>query len=131
MILLDTHAWIWWVSSPDQLSSPAIEAVRAGAERRELYISSISAWEVAMLVKKGRLRLTLDVADWIGRCEALPLLSFVPVDNTITVLSTRLDGYPHDDPADRIIISTAQILGATLVTRDEKIRAYKRVKTLW
>lgn len=84
-----------------------------------------------MLVAKGRLELTMDAADWIARCEALPFLTFVPVDNDVALASTRLPGRVHDDPADRIIIATALDLGATVVTKDRRIRTYEHVPTLW
>jgi PIN domain nuclease of toxin-antitoxin system len=91
----------------------------------------MSAWEVAMLTKKGRLRLTMSAEDWIAKCEALPGLRFVPVDNRIFVRAVLLPGTLHDDPADRIIVATTLHLGARLVTRDDKLRAYDHVETLW
>lgn len=96
-----------------------------------LYVSSISVWEVSLLVLRGRLKLTIDVADWISRCEALPFLNFVPVDNLIALGANRLANYPHRDPADRMIIATALSMGATVVTKDEKIRGYKPVHSKW
>lgn len=131
MIVLDTHVWLWWVSSPEFLSDPARIAVNQGAKDRALHVSSMSAWEIAMLVQKGRVELSVDVRDWIGRSERLPFLHFVPLDNAIAVQSTRLKGEFHGDPADRIIVATAQSLGAQLVTKDEKIRNYPYVKTIW
>lgn len=131
MIVLDTHAWIWWVGSPDLLSPQARSTIDVAMAEKSLFVSSISAWEVAMLVSKGRLQLTLDVRDWIARCEALPFLTFVPVDNAIAVQATRLVNWVHADPADRIIVSTALSLGAEVVSKDEKIRAYPYVKTIW
>ena len=73
----------------------------------------------------------MKTGDWIARSEALPFLSFVPVDNRIAVRATRLEEFPHKDPADRIIASTAQQLGARLVTRDERLRRYDHVETIW
>ncbi|WP_298437537.1 type II toxin-antitoxin system VapC family toxin [Geobacter sp.] len=131
MIVLDTHAWVWWVSSSEMLGAAARRAVDEAARAHELFVSTISAWEVAMLVEKGRLSLTLDVRDWIARSEALPFLTFVPLSNAIAVESVRLPGFPHADPADRIIVATALSLGAILVTKDEKISAYPHVKCLW
>jgi PIN domain nuclease of toxin-antitoxin system len=96
-----------------------------------VYVSSISCWEVSLLVKKGRLELTLDVEDWIARSESLPFVRFTPVDNQIAVLANRLPGEFHEDPADRIIAATASILGATLVTKDRKLRDYPHVETFW
>lgn len=131
MIVLDTHAWLWWVSDPAQLSPTARQAIDAAAARQELFVSTISAWEVAMLVEKGRLSLSLDVRDWIARSETLPFLSFVPLSTAIAVASVRLPAFPHPDPADRIIAATALSLGATLVSKDEKLRDWPGLRTLW
>jgi len=131
MIVLDTHAWLWWLSSPAQLSSAARKAVDHAMTEGEIAVSSICAWEVAILVKKGRLELTMSAEDWIARAEALPFIRFVPVDNRIALRATNLPGPLHDDPADRIIIATALGLGGTLVTKDDKIRKYAGVKSLW
>jgi PIN domain nuclease of toxin-antitoxin system len=68
---------------------------------------------------------------WIAHVEALPFLRFVPVDPRIAVASVQLEGFPHRDPADRIIVATALGLGATLVTGDRRLRAYRGVKTVW
>lgn len=76
MIVLDTHAWVWWVSDPERLSARAREAVDQAAKEGELYISSISVWEVALLAERGRLRLAMDVSEWIRHCEALPFEFF-------------------------------------------------------
>lgn len=131
MIVLDTHVWVWWVSNPDQVSERAREEIDLAMEREELCISSISCWEVALLVRKGRLELTMPVEDWIARSEALPFVRFLPLDNRIALRSNRLQGEIHEDPADRIIVATALILGAPLVSKDTKIRDYPHVETIW
>ena len=131
VIVLDTHAWIWWVNDPSQLSEPARRTIETAMAKQSLYVSSISAWELTMLVQRKRIHLSLDVRDWISRCEALPFLSFIPIDNAITVESVRLPEFPHADPADRIIVATALSLGAQLVTKDEKLHAYPYVKVVW
>lgn len=97
----------------------------------EVYISSISSWEVSLLVKKKRLDLTMDPADWVARSEALPFFRFVPVDNRIFLLSNGLPGDFHDDPADRVITATALTLNLPLVTRDQRILDYPHLKTIW
>jgi len=84
-----------------------------------------------LLVAKGRLQLTMDATQWIGRSESLPFLGFIPVDNAIAVQSVNLPGPLHQDPADRIIIATAVTLGASVVTKDEKILNYPHVNTIW
>lgn len=131
MIVLDTHAWIWWVSNPVCLSETAKGIIDEAVTEKNIFISSISAWEVATLVSRGRLKLTISVADWVSASEVLPFFAFVPVSNSIALKSVQLPGALHNDPADRIIIATAVSLGAVLVTKDEKIRNYPHVKTAW
>ena len=131
MIVLDTHAWVWWVNDPGMLSRRARKAIDEAMGRKTLHVSSISAWEVALLAQRGRLVLSMDVRDWIARSEALPFLRFVPVGNGIAIESVRLHDFTRNDPADRIIVATAAALGATLVTKDEAIRRYPLIKTLW
>jgi len=82
-----------------------------------------------MLVRRGRLELTVPASDWIARCEALPFFSVVPIDARIALSATELPPH-HEDPADRVIVATARGLGATLVTKDERLRAYD-VPTVW
>jgi PIN domain nuclease of toxin-antitoxin system len=131
VIVLDTHAWIWFISNPELLSEKAKKAVDKSVKEKAVLISSISAWEVALLVFKKRLKLTLKLADWVAKSEALPFIHFIPVDNSIAIKAVSLPQPLHSDPADRIIISTAVSVGASLVTKDEKILNYPRVKTIW
>jgi PIN domain nuclease of toxin-antitoxin system len=131
VIVLDTHVWVWWVSGRPPLSPKARRLIGAAVDQGAVYLSSISVWEVAQLVSRGRLELTMDVATWVARSEAMPFLHFIPVDNAIALRSVVLPEPLHPDPADRIIIATALILGFPLVTRDEKIARSPHVRTIW
>jgi len=131
MIVLDTHAWIWFISNPNLLSKRARKAAETGVREKNILISSISAWEVVLLVAKKRLKLTLNAADWITKSENLPFIQFVPVTNAIAVKSVNLPQPLHADPADRIIIATALSVGAPLVTKDQKLLNYAPIKTIW
>lgn len=84
-----------------------------------------------MLVERGRLELTIEVEAWITALESLSFLRFIPVDNRIALHAVRLAGFPHGDPADRIITATAISLNATLVTADKRLRAYAPLQTMW
>jgi PIN domain nuclease of toxin-antitoxin system len=133
VIVLDTHALIWWVAEPAKLPVRARRLLE-GTTRKAgsgVAVSSISTWEIAMLVERGRLELRLPVDEWIARVEALPFLQFVPVDNRIAARAARLEEFPHRDPADRMILATAIGLGATLVTGDPSLRGYHKVHSVW
>ena len=131
MILLDTHAWVWFISSPERLSRKAERAVRKAKKQNDILLSSISAWEVALLVSKKRLEMTMDVSEWISASERLPFIRFIPIDNGIAVRSVYLPQPLHNDPADRIIIATSRKYGAPVITMDEKIRNYPHVQSIW
>lgn len=132
MIVLDTHVLLWWVSGSGQLSATAEKAIkRTLARGSEVLISAISAWEVAMLIEKGRLVLSMDIENWFDEVSQIDGLRFIPVDNEIGIKSTVLPGTFHQDPADRMIVATARKLAISLVTADEKIRSYEHVKTIW
>jgi len=131
VIVLDTHSWVWWANGSDELSRAARTRTEAALREDRLLVSSISVWEVAMLVERGRLRLAIAVDEWVGQAERIPGLRFVPVTNAIALRSMQLPGRFHKDPADRIIVATALSHGATVVTRDDRIRGYEHVRTVW
>ena len=131
MIVLDTHAWLWWISNPEKLGLAAASAIEQAMSENGILLSSISTWEIALLVAKGRLALSIDVRDWVRKTESLPFVRFMPVDNTVALRSVALPGEFHADPADRIIVATALSTGLPLVTKDEKIRACSFVQTIW
>lgn len=131
MIVLDTHALVWWVAGDDALSVRARSAIKKELSGGEIVVSSISTWEIAMLVAHEKLVLAVDVDAWLATLAEIEVLRVAPVDVEIAVKSVSLPGKFHKDPADRMIVATARMLGAPLVTKDEKIRAYAHVKTIW
>lgn len=133
MIVLDTHALIWWTNGDVQLSKPAKTAIESelNAEDGMVLVSSISAWEIGMLASRDRLTLRMEVDDWLHEVGDIDGVRFVPIDNDVAVASARLPGEFHKDPADRMIVALARHLNAALVTSDEKIRAYRHVRTIW
>ncbi len=131
MIVLDTHIWLWWISNPENLSTAANQAIDQAITENGIVISSISTWEIALLVDKERLKLSIDIRDWVRKTESLPFVRFMPVDNTISLRSITLPGQFHPDPADRIITATAMTMGLPLVTKDNKMISYPHVRTIW
>jgi PIN domain nuclease of toxin-antitoxin system len=130
MIVLDTHTLVWWVSGLSDLSKTAKTIIDKELLKGEVIVSSISAWEIAMLVDHGRLVLAMEVAQWLATVSKIRGLQFMPVDTDIAVQAVALADF-HKDPADRMIVATARKLSASLVTKDEKIRTYRHVKTVW
>jgi PIN domain nuclease of toxin-antitoxin system len=132
MIMLDTHTLVWWANGDEsQLSIVAQKAISAHTGDGEIAISSISAWEIAMLVERGRLALSMSVDQWLETLGKISQIRFIPVDNRIAVASTQLPGDFHRDPADRMIVATSRGLSAPLITADQKIREYPHVKSIW
>ena len=132
MIVLDTHVLLWWVSGSSELSATAEKTIKKTLARgSEVLVSAISAWEVSMLIEKGRLVLSMDVENWFDEVSQIDGIRFIPVDNEIGIKSTVLPGIFHKDPVDRMIVATARKLAISLVTSDEKIRSYEHVKTIW
>lgn len=131
MILLDTNVLIWWVGKPDNLSKKATEAMQSAIAENEIIASAISIWEICLLIKKRRLTVEMDIPNYIEKIEALPYLQWVSVDNKIAMRSILLNSALHKDPADRIIMATALIYGAKIVTSDKRIQAYEEVETIW
>jgi len=132
VIVVDTHALVWWVSAPTRIPAKARRLLDGAVDSGDsLFVSSISIWEVAMLSARGRLELTVPVEAWIAGVESLSFVRFVPVDNRIAARAVALENFPHKDPADRMILATALGLGAALVTADTRLRSYRGVKTVW
>lgn len=127
MILLDTHAWLWWTSSPGKLSRRARAAIDEGDE---LLVSAISCWEVAMLVAKKRLELDRDVLVWLRQALAQPRIDLEPITPEISVRAANLEAF-HGDPADRLIVATAIGRGAVVLSKDERVRSCELVDAVW
>ena len=131
MIVLDTHALVGWVSGDSALSKKAKSAIQRERDGGAIIVSSISAWEIAMLVQRERLFLSMDVGSWLAMAMQIEAVRFFPVDIEIAMKSVDLPGEFHKDPADRMIVATARKLAAPLVTKDEKMHSYAHVKTIW
>ena len=131
VIVLDTHALVWWVTGDAALSKKAKNAIEREQGSGEIIVSAISAWEITMLVEKGRLVLSMDVSSWLATVAEIERVKFLPVDMEIANKSVVLPGEFHKDPADRMIVATSRKLAAPVVTKDEKIRSYPHVKTIW
>jgi PIN domain nuclease of toxin-antitoxin system len=131
VIVLDTHALLWWADNSSELGRKARAAIESERDGGQILVSAISAWEIAALAQRERIVLTMDPASWFATLVRIDSVRIVPVDVEIGIKAVGLPGEFHKDPADRIIVATARKFSAPLATKDEKIRAYPHVKTIW
>jgi PIN domain nuclease of toxin-antitoxin system len=120
MIVLDTHIWVWWIYNDDRLSEKYRHAIQR-AEEDGLGLSVISCWEVAKLVEVQKLTLHCPLDEWMNTALSYPGIELLELTPHIAIESTRLPGRFHRDPADQIIVATARVHEAQLLTIDEKI----------
>ena len=119
--LLDTHVLLWWLTGGARLSPAQREVVASASPESPLLVSDISLWEVAMLHSLGRIRLSVPLRDWLERAVAPPLVRRHGISPAIAAELAALPDSFHCDPADRILVATARVLGATLLTQDRRI----------
>lgn len=131
MILLDTHALVWWRDGSGKLSKSAQAAIAKEAKSGTISVSAFSFWEIALLVEHHRLTLPSDLQTWMAQVETINRMRFIPVDHQIAVASVQLPAGLHKDPADRILVATAMLLNIPIVTADQKMHAYPHVRTIW
>jgi len=130
MILLDTHIWLWWLHTPEQLSERARTLLTIGEHQNSLMVSTISVWEIAVKHRAGKLPLPLAIDEWFALAKTRPGITIEPLDPLDAIVSTQLPGDFHKDPADRIIVAIAYRRNIELMTCDRKILNYPHIKTL-
>ena len=117
--VLDTHTLVGLVEGESRLGRKSRESAQAALQSDVLAVSAICFWEIAMLVKSGRLGLAMPTSDWHRGSLNLGILE-APVTGQIGILAEESAGLPGDS-ADRIITATAIVLNATLLTADQRI----------
>lgn len=125
MIVLDTHTWIWTINGDEKiLKSGFLKIIEEHSRNHTIFIPAICIWELSMLVSKGRVILSENTQEWIFQASSAPGMSIYPLSPEVSYESTVLPGEFHGDPADRMIVATARVLGATLLTLDKQILKY-------
>lgn len=130
MILLDTHVLVWWVNKDVLLPTSILRFIQQQDEK-QICISAITFWEVALLTKKKKVNLAFDLHSWTQLVLSIPSLRVIDLNPAILIKSVLLEAPLHADPADRIIVATTQTLGATLISKDDKLLKYPHIKTFW
>ena len=128
MILLDTHVLVWMTSDPSWLSPAAKNAIRA--HPASLHLSVVSAWEISLLVKRGRLILPLPPEEYLARAIAHHGLIELPLTRRTAQSAVSLPDV-HNDPFDRVLVAECLLRGLSLVSRDAVISRYDGVRVIW
>jgi len=129
VILLDTHALLWWTLDPDKLSRRARAQCRK-MEERGGFISSISIWELGIKIKNGQLEIGMTIEDFAANVEATGIIAIIPVDTRIWLRNLSL-AWDNRDPADRTIAATALMQNIPILTKDKRLRSAHFLRTIW
>jgi PIN domain nuclease of toxin-antitoxin system len=128
-LLLDTHIVLWLNSGDEHLGAATRRTIdmawKAGGR---ILLSSVSVWEIAILVDKGFIELDLPVNEWVERFLDRPGLEAVALDHATAARAYSLHHLEHRDPADRLLIASAIGLGCPLVTHDDRIRRFAKTR---
>jgi len=127
VIVLDTHAWIWWINDHPRLNRTLRDRLDSETDVR---VSAISLLEVATAVSVNRLHLACSTQQWLELAQCAIGLTIEPITSELAIASTTLPGEFHRDPADRLIVALARLLDCELATADAKILQYSHVKTV-
>ncbi len=122
-LLLDTHIWLWVLNTPAKIGKRTLRELRDDAN--ELWLSPISTWEALTLHYKGRIRIRENLTTWLER--AIAGTREAPLTHEIALFAGQIP--LHEDPADRILAATAQVLDLTLVTADERLLGLGNIRT--
>lgn len=126
-LVLDTHVLLWSLLQPKELSDDIKHKINLTQENSQLFLSSISLWEIAMLSFKKRINIYEPIKDFLNSITDINGLAIKDISSEIAAESISLMDDFHGDPADRIIVATAKCLGATLLTRDQKILTWAKL----
>jgi PIN domain nuclease of toxin-antitoxin system len=125
-VLLDTCAAIWLMNGDPITAESRASITAAQAGNLGVYVSPMTAWEIATLVAKNRLHLTLSPDAWFDALLALAGVRLAAMPPRVLIASTMLPGGPPKDPVDRIIAATGRVFGYTIITRDGDLMLYAR-----
>jgi PIN domain nuclease of toxin-antitoxin system len=128
MIVLDTCALLWLVSDQKKLSRIARKTIEKNANG--LFISAITAFEIAVKCRSGKLELPLPPSEWIPKALEFHGIAEIPLTIAIAVASVQLP-LLHNDPCDRIIIATARENRMKIITCDDRIAEYGHTDVVW
>jgi len=123
-LLLDTHIWLWSLMDSSRLGRRTLQELRN--PENQLWLSPLSIQNEPLIARKDRVTLLGDLDSWFS--DATVNTHEAPLSHEIVIAAHRLQ--MHSDPADRFLAATAQVLGLTLVTADEKLLGLGNIQSL-
>jgi PIN domain nuclease of toxin-antitoxin system len=129
-LLLDTHIWVRYINGTPGLRPSAILSVDTARRSGMAFVSVISVWEIALLVRKKRLVLPFGVSRWVQQALELPGVQLLPFTSQIAIESVHLPESLNKDPSDRILVATSRIHNLALMTRDKDIIRFAKQTNL-
>lgn len=125
--LLDTHVWAWSLLEPERLPARALRVLEDGSS--EGWLSPVSAWELSLLIERGRLVADVPAGEWVREALRRTPLREAPLNHEIALRSREMR-LGHADPADRFLVATAQVWELTLLTADERLLRARACRVL-
>lgn len=118
-LLLDTCALLWWTLDQQQLSHHVLSTLN----EQELYVSSISLWEIGIKIKNKKLDIGMSIKTYVEKLHDISTLTILSVTEETWVSNIELP-WDHKDPADRTIVATAELMQSWIVTTDQIMSAF-------
>ena len=128
MIVLDTHAFLWWRDESPRLSETARTEIE---EAGRIGVPTACCLEIATLDRRGRITLAGGATKWIRAALADPRVDEIPLTSEIALAAGELPETFPGDPVDRIIYATSRTTGSSLVTRDRRISNHDPRRAIW
>jgi PIN domain nuclease of toxin-antitoxin system len=128
MLLLDTHYYLWMMEGNEKVSKNQRlqKEIEKRIPKKEILVSEISHWEIAMLASKGRIQISEPIEIWLEESLKAPGIRSIHLTPKIIADSVNLPSGFHADPSDRLIVATARVMDAQIVTQDKLIQKYGR-----
>lgn len=123
-LILDTHIWVWWIDQDRKLPRPMRERIGRASY---VGVSAASVYEIALALARQRLTLSLPLEDWLREATHGTDIAVAPIDSMIAKRAAQLPQV-HGDPLDRIIIATALVRNARLLSLDNKFGGYEALQ---
>ena len=128
-VLLDTHAFLWWINQHERLTAKALDTIGAG--RNEIFVSVVNVWEIVIKAKGGRFQLPGDLASFLNGQIAENSFKILPIQMPHALHVYKLPDHPsHKDPFDRLLVAQALSEDMPVISADGLLDQYG-IERIW